>query len=65
MSHALLLSGSACDTLSAGGAMARVLVVDDEEGMREVCAETVSRLPGVEAVTEEDATRALERVKLT
>ncbi|MCA8923045.1 MAG: response regulator, partial [Planctomycetes bacterium] len=43
--------------------MARVLVVDDEEGMREVCAETVSRLPGVEAVTEEDATRALERIK--
>ncbi|MEZ6187851.1 MAG: sigma-54 dependent transcriptional regulator [Planctomycetota bacterium] len=43
--------------------MARVLIVDDEEGMREVCAETVSRLPGVEVVTEEDPRRGLERIK--
>jgi len=43
--------------------MARVLVVDDEEGMREVCAETVSRLDGVEVATEEDPQRAFERIQ--
>lgn len=42
---------------------ARVLVVDDEEGMREVCQDTLERLDNVEVVTEGDAARAIERLK--
>jgi DNA-binding NtrC family response regulator len=40
----------------------RVLVVDDEVGMLEVCAETLSRLSGVAVQVERDGRRAAERV---
>ena len=36
----------------------RILVVDDEEGMREVCADTLARLGAVEVVQEGDPLRA-------
>lgn len=39
----------------------RILIVDDEEGMLEVCADCLSTADA-EIVTEVDSTRALERV---
>ncbi len=39
-----------------------VLIVDDEEGMLEVCRDTLWRLPGVQISTEGDPLRALERL---
>ena len=42
---------------------ARILVVDDEEGMREVCADTLERLGEVEVVTEGDPRKAAERLQ--
>lgn len=41
---------------------ARILVVDDEEGMLEVCEETLETLPAVEVVLEQDSRRAAERL---
>ncbi|MDX1617423.1 MAG: sigma-54 dependent transcriptional regulator [Balneolaceae bacterium] len=41
-------------------ARARILVVDDETGMLEVCADTLGKLPNVEVVTEQKSTKALE-----
>ena len=35
-------------------ALHRILIVDDEEGMREVCADTIGRLDGVEVVQQAD-----------
>lgn len=40
----------------------RVLVVDDEEGMLEVCQETLERLGDVEVVIERQSARAVERL---
>jgi DNA-binding NtrC family response regulator len=40
----------------------RVLVVDDEVGMLEVCAETLSRLPDIVVQVESDGRRAGERL---
>ena len=40
----------------------RVLVVDNETGMLEVCADTLRRLVDTEVVTEEHSLRAVERV---
>ncbi len=42
---------------------ARVLVVDDEEGMLEVCADTLARLPDATVETEQDSRRAAERIE--
>ena len=39
----------------------RILIVDDEEGMLEVCADCLSMIDA-EIVTEVDSTRAMERV---
>jgi DNA-binding NtrC family response regulator len=43
-------------------AKARILIVDDEEGMLEVCADTLSNLPEVELVMESQSRRAAERL---
>jgi len=43
-------------------AKARILVVDDEEGMLEVCADTLKKLPDTEIVLEQQSRRAAERV---
>ena len=43
-------------------AKARILIVDDEEGMLEVCADTLSNLPEVELVLESQSRRAAERL---
>ncbi len=43
-------------------AKARILIVDDEEGMLEVCADTLSKLPDVELVVEGQSRRAAERL---
>jgi len=43
-------------------AKARILVVDDEEGMLEVCADTLKKLPDTEIVVEQQSRRAAERV---
>ncbi len=40
----------------------RILVVDDEPGMLEVCADTLRRLPGVEVLLEKQTSRAAERL---
>lgn len=41
---------------------ARVLVVDDEEGMLEVCSDILRKLPDAEVVTERRSERAAERL---
>ncbi|MBI4624780.1 MAG: sigma-54-dependent Fis family transcriptional regulator [Verrucomicrobia bacterium] len=41
---------------------ARILIVDDEEGMLEVCADTLQRIPDTEIVLESQSGRAAERV---
>ena len=43
-------------------ARSRILVVDDEEGMLEVCADTLSALPDAEILLENQSTRAAQRV---
>ncbi len=40
----------------------RVLIVDDEEGMLEVCRDTLRGLPDVQITTESQSTRAAERL---
>jgi two-component system, NtrC family, response regulator PilR len=40
----------------------RVLVVDDEPGMLEVCVATLAEIPHLRVVTEQDSARALERL---
>ncbi len=40
----------------------RILVVDDEQGMLEVCASTLRKLPDTETVLERDSRRAAERL---
>jgi CheY-like chemotaxis protein len=40
----------------------RILIVDDEEGMLEVCSDTLRRLPEVEIVTEGSSARAAQRL---
>lgn len=40
----------------------RILVVDDEEGMLEVCAETLAALPYADVQTERSSPRALTRI---
>jgi DNA-binding NtrC family response regulator len=40
----------------------RILVVDDEEGMLEVCAETLRQLPDTEVCCEQQSRRAAERL---
>ncbi len=41
----------------------RILVVDDEEGMLEVCADTLGALPYATVVTEQNSRRALARIQ--
>ncbi|HMR79296.1 MAG TPA: response regulator [Polyangiaceae bacterium] len=41
----------------------RVLVVDDEVGMLEVCADTLSQLPNVEIVVEQESPRGARRLE--
>jgi DNA-binding NtrC family response regulator len=41
---------------------ARILVVDDEEGMLEVCADTLQRIPDTEILLESQSVRAAERI---
>jgi two-component system, NtrC family, response regulator PilR len=41
----------------------RVLVVDDEPGMLEVCAATLAEIPNLRVETEQDSVRAEERLK--
>lgn len=41
----------------------RILVVDDEEGMLEVCADTLNRLAGTEIVLEQDSRHGAERLR--
>lgn len=41
----------------------RILIVDDEEGMLEVCEDTLSRIDLAELVTEQDSTKAAELLK--
>ncbi len=41
----------------------RILIVDDEPGMLEVCEDTIDALKGVETVVESDPRRAAERLK--
>jgi DNA-binding NtrC family response regulator len=41
----------------------RILIVDDEEGMLEGCADTLRALPDVEIVAERDSRRAAERLR--
>ncbi len=43
-------------------AKARILVVDDEEGMLEVCADTLSKLPDIEIILEQNSRRAAEHL---
>jgi DNA-binding NtrC family response regulator len=43
-------------------ARARVLIVDDEPGMLEVCRDTLRRLSGVELVTQQHSARAAEQL---
>ena len=43
-------------------AKARILVVDDEEGMLEVCADTLQRLPETDILVERHSERAAERL---
>ena len=43
-------------------AKARILIVDDEEGMLEVCEDTLRKLPDVELVLERQSRRAAERL---
>jgi DNA-binding NtrC family response regulator len=43
-------------------AKTRIMVVDDEEGMLEVCADTLQRLPNTEIIVESRSPRAAERV---
>lgn len=43
-------------------AKARILVVDDEPGMLEVCADTLQRCPDTEVIVESQSARAAERV---
>ncbi|MBI1987348.1 MAG: sigma-54-dependent Fis family transcriptional regulator [Nitrospinae bacterium] len=43
-------------------AKARILVVDDEEGMLEVCADTLRKLPETEILLESQSRRAAERL---
>ncbi|HSE42432.1 MAG TPA: sigma-54 dependent transcriptional regulator [Acidobacteriota bacterium] len=40
----------------------RVLVVDDEEGMLEVCSDILHKMPDTEVITENTSERAVERV---
>lgn len=40
-----------------------ILVVDDEEGILEVCEDALSRIPGVEITVEVDSTKAAERIQ--
>lgn len=40
----------------------RILVVDDEPGMLEVCADTLQKLPDTEIILESDCARAAERL---
>jgi DNA-binding NtrC family response regulator len=44
-------------------ARARVLVVDDEEGMLEICRDILQKLPDAETAFESDSTRAAERLE--
>lgn len=41
---------------------ARILVVDDEPGMLEVCVDSLAKLTGTEIIPERDSRRALERL---
>ncbi|MBI4521393.1 MAG: sigma-54-dependent Fis family transcriptional regulator [Gemmatimonadetes bacterium] len=41
---------------------ARILVVDDERGMLEVCRDVLSKLSNVEIVLEDDSTRAADKI---
>ncbi len=41
----------------------RILVVDDEEGMLEVCAATLKRLPNAAVLVEQDSQRAAKRLR--
>ncbi len=43
-------------------ARTRILVVDDETGMLEVCADTLQKLPDAEILVESDSVRAAERL---
>ncbi|MHB8519655.1 MAG: sigma-54-dependent transcriptional regulator [Limisphaerales bacterium] len=43
-------------------AKSRILVVDDEEGMLEVCADTLQKLPDTEVLLENHSNRAAERL---
>ena len=43
-------------------AKARILIVDDEVGMLEVCSDTLQRLPDTEIVLESQSSRAAERL---
>lgn len=43
-------------------AKTRILVVDDEQGMLEVCSDTLQRLPEIDIVLENSSTRAAERI---
>jgi DNA-binding NtrC family response regulator len=43
-------------------AKARILIVDDEEGMLEVCAETLAHLRDTEILIESQGTRAAQRI---
>ena len=43
--------------------LSRILVVDDEEGVRDVVVEALERIEGAEVVDEGDPARALERLK--
>src|SRR5215831_4284836 len=40
----------------------RILVVDDEQGMLEVCADTLQKLPDTEVLVESESLRAAERL---
>jgi DNA-binding NtrC family response regulator len=41
----------------------RILVVDDEEGILEVCEDALIRIPGVEVTVEIDSSQAAERIQ--
>ena len=45
-------------------AKTRILVVDDEQGMLEVCADTLSKLPDTEILVEQQSIRAAERIAM-
>lgn len=40
----------------------RILVVDDEEGMLEVCEDTLRKIPGAEIIVETDSLKAADRL---